>query len=716
MPCNTWLDQQVRQKMVSTDSAWWKYLKKSASDPTGQAGIENQGTAAAYAYLYTGDTAYAQNAWSSIKPLIRAGVFPNGNNTNSLRIYMGLYALSYRILRPSLNAWERQEYIHWMNGIAQRARYSFFSGNANGLIGTYLGLCLWSLISAPDNPEAASLLQGTWKDSGVTKPFGGIDYDPSLGPRGSARNAIHDYVTCSYPPGTDSGVWLEGTQYINASLEPLLLYSLAINQITGQDHFPEVTAALPQMARNIMGILTNNLTDEFQFGDDEFPHFLHISDTLTTASMLARRLEGTETGAQMQFLVNSWASRYGYRDYACRMFLCMNPYAPTADFRSSVWPTNGSGLSVWRSGWSNTADSIFGVNTDPMSGVNHTGPDEVFRSFRLYRNGQWVFDHPISYGGMGVYADGNNTVVAGGKGVMWQHGVTAVEDGANYCYQRSETSGAPYPAGTYNAPTPYISEQTGSVLFVHGTNKTADVLIVADRVNATNPMQASNFWSTWRSWDAYRIDQAETSVFPFAPLQWTLHAPVQPAISNGAIRWDVADQHVVSQELAPDPSATTFSTINEAQLNGDGSYTYFNYGFVLPQERKWQVREMPNDSNTWHFFLHALSAYDGAQSPAISRVDGNGVSGALVSPAGETATLAVFSNNSASRLVESSYVLNLATVNAETAVYLLDLDPSRNWAIQIDNGQPFAAQFGPGGVVRAAISGVGSHTIVVQPQ
>ncbi|HZT42717.1 MAG TPA: hypothetical protein VFA07_11180 [Chthonomonadaceae bacterium] len=715
MPFNTAQDQAIRQKMVATNNVWFSYLLKYASDSTGQTGIENQGTAAAYAYLYTGNPKYAQNAWSAIKPYAEARTLPCGNNNNSIRIYFGLYAICFRILYSTLSSSDQQLYIAWMNGIAQRARTGFFSGNANGLIGEYLGLCLWSLISAPDNPQASTMLSGTWDDSGAWKPYGGLDYDATLGPRGSARNAIYDYVTRTCPTPTSGGVWLEGTQYFNASLEPLLLYTLAINEITGQDHFPEVTAALPQIGQAAIGILTNSLIDEFQFGDDGFPHQLHIADTLCTMTMLARQLEGTGVGAELQWLVNYWASLYGYRSYACRMYLCMDPFAPATDFRSETWPVNGSGLSVWRSGWDTTGDSVFGVNTDPMSLVDHTQQDEVFRSFRLYRKGEWALTHPITYGGMGCDENGNNTVVAGGLGVMWQHAATAWEDGSNYCYQRSETSGSPYNSNYYTPPPAYISEQTGSVLYVHGVNKTADVLIVADRVNATNPMLAGSFLNDWRSWDAANIQNAETSVFPFGPLQWTLHMPIAPAIQNGAIAWKTAGgQYVVSQELAPSPTQTAFSIVNESATDSLGNYLYFNYGGVPNTERKYQVRETFSDDNAWHFLLHALCIYDNS-TPAIGRVDGNGISGALVCPGKEAATLAVFSNNAASRLVESSYSLSFTITARETDAYLLDLDPTLSWTIQIDGGQPFAAQFGSGGVVRAVISGSGQHTLTVKP-
>ena len=268
LPFNTPQDQAIRQQMVNTNNVWLTYLYKCASDPTGAWGIESRGTAAAYAYLYTGNPTYAANAWSAIQQYAQSGTLPAGNNDNSIRIYTGLYAICYSILRNTLTPDEQQLYITWMNGVAQRARTDFLSSNANGLIGSYLGLCLWALISAPDNPTASTLLSGTWNDSGTQKPFGGLDYDPSLGARGSARNAIYDYVTRSCPTPTTGGVWLEGTQYFNASLEPLLLYTLAINQITGQDHFPEVTASLPQLGQAAIGILTNTLTDEFQFGDD----------------------------------------------------------------------------------------------------------------------------------------------------------------------------------------------------------------------------------------------------------------------------------------------------------------------------------------------------------------------------------------------------------------------------------------------------------------
>lgn len=717
LPFNTPLDQAVRQKMVATNSVWLPYLLKCASDPTGAYGIENKGTAGAYAYLYTGDPAYAANAWVAMKPYALAGTLPAGNNDNAIRQYYGLFAICYSILRPTLSSADRLLYVQWMNIIAQRARTSFFSGNANGLIGGYLGLCLWSLISAPDNPTASTLLQGAWKDSGILKPFGGLDYDPTLGPRGSARNAIHDYVLRTCPTPTTGGVWLEGTQYFNASLMNLLFYTLAINEITGQDHFPELTSSLPQLGQGIIGMLTNDLTDEFQFGDNEIPHNLLIWNTLGVVTMLARQLEGTDIGAQLQWLVNYWGTVYGYTAYLCRMYLCMDPFATASDFRAETWPVNGSGLSIWRSGWSTTADSVFGVNTDPMSGVNHTQPDQVFRSPRLYRNGEWVIGHPISYGGMGCDQNGSNTVVAGGLGVMYQHAATAWEEGAGYCYQRSETSGQYYPPNYNKPPAPYISEQTGSVLYVWGRNRTADVIVLADRVNAGNPMLVHKFPAGWRSSDAANIQNAELSVFPFGPLQWTLHMPVVPNIQNGAISWDTAGgQHVLSQDLAPDPTQTVFTTVNEAATDSIGNYLYFNNGFVPPSERKWQVRETISDGNPWHFGLHVLSVYDGSLPPAILRVDGSGVSGALVSPGKEAAVLAVFSNDPQGRLRQSVYTLTFQTTSQETDLYLLDLDPSISWTIQWDSNAPVAAQFGSGGVVQVVISGTGQHTLTVQPQ
>ncbi|HLV80000.1 MAG TPA: hypothetical protein VKT32_06935 [Chthonomonadaceae bacterium] len=719
MPFDTEQDRQIRRQMVATHNVWLPYLLRAAADPSGRWGIENKGTAGAYAYLYTGDPTYAQNAWSAMKPFATAGKLPNGNGGNAIRVLFGLYAICYRILRPTLAPADRQLYIQWMNGVAARARTHFFTGNANGEIGTYLGLCLWSLISAPDNPTAASLLDGTFKDGGTAKPFGGLDVNPALGPRGSARNAIHDYVTQSFPPGGSSGFWLEGTQYINASLLPLLLYTQAIDQITGKDHFPEVTAALPQIGRSIIGKLTNDLTDEFQFGDNEHPHALNIAETLPTVTILARRLEGTPEGAHLRWLVNTWGQLYGYRTYACRMYLCMDPFAPAEDFRSEAHPLNGSGLSVWRSGWNNDQDSVFGVNTDPLSLVNHTQEDEVFRSFQLWRKGAWALEHPISYGGMGCYPDGNNTVVAGGIGVMWQHGVTAFEDGSDYCYQRSETAGPRYWARYYNPPAPYISEQTGSVLFVHGAHKSADVVIVADRVNATNPMNNPGWTgrrNRWRPFDAGRIQAAETSTPPFGPLQWILHMPVSPTVQDGAIRWDTGSQHVLSQELLPSPAKTAFAAINEAATDSQGKYLNFAYGYVNRKERKWQVRETWADRQPWHFLLHAIAVYDGASAPAIRAVGVSGVSGALVQPAGENGVLALFSSDPASRLVRHRVEVSFPGAGSATEVYIADLDTAHSWTAVRDGGAPIPLHPGSGGLFHLSVSGPGPHSLTLSPR
>jgi len=710
-----WATQQqtVWSRMVSENNVWMKYLLLAANDTTGQRGIENQGTAGAWAYLYTGNPQYAQNSWQALQPYVTTGKLPNGNNENAIRQFFGLYVLVYEAIKPQLTSAQQQQFITYLNHIALRARTSIMTGNANGLIGCYLGLSLWDTISVGENPLAGTLLKGTFNDAGVWKPFGGLTYNPNLGPRGSARNAIHDYILKSVPAPGQGGIWLEGTQYVDASLEPLLLYTQILDQITGRHNFPELDAAMPQLGVGIINLLTPTLNDEFQLGDEEFPHQLHLAVHMTAAAELAARLQGTTVGANLQWLVNYWAAHtYAYNSFALRLYLLWNPYAAAQDFRSAHPPLNGIGFSLYRSGWSAQKDSIFGVDTMAMTGVDHSQQTEVFRSFSLYRKGEWAIEHPISYGGMGLTADGNNTVVVGGLGVMWQHGVGACEEGANYLYQRAETSGSRYRSTFFKPAPPYVYEQTGSVVYAHGANATADVIVVADRIMASNPLFVSSFPNGWRTVDAQSIWNAENSVYPAGPLQWTLHMPVAPYIENGAILWDAGTQHVVSQELTPSPSETAFTTIDEAATNPDGTFKLFNYGYVLPSQRKWQVRETIADGKEWHFLLHALSVYDGA-TPAITEVDGNGVSGALVEPANEVGVLALFSNNPNGRQIENSYTITFDAANTETDLYLADLDSHLPWMASMPGVSPAPISFGPGGLGQIAVLGTGKHTVTI---
>ncbi len=250
------------------------------------------------------------------------------------------------------------------------------------------------------------------------------------------------------------------------------------------------------------------------------------------------------------------------------------------------------------------------------------------------------------------------------------------------------------------------------MVYAHGRNATADVIVVADRIMASNPLSDPKFPNGWRPIDALALSNAETSVFPAGPLQWTLHMPVQPYIEDGAILWDTGRQHVMSQELTPSPAQTAFSTIDERAPNPDGSFQFFNYGYVQPSERKWQVRETIADGQEWHFLLHALAVYDGA-TPAVTEVDAPGVSGALVEPANEAGVLALFSNASSGRQIESGYTFTFTAANAETDLYLADLDPNLAWMASMPGVSPARIAFGPGGLGRIAVYGAGTHTVTI---
>ncbi|HZT43801.1 MAG TPA: hypothetical protein VFA07_16660 [Chthonomonadaceae bacterium] len=700
--------RQIWLQMQAGSSPWLPYLFAAASDATGQTGIENNGTAAGYAYLYTRKASYAANAWSAIKPWAVAGKLPSGDNNNSIRIYFGLYALVYAAIQGTLSPPDRQLYVTWMNGIAARARGGFFSGNANGLCGEYLGLCLWSLIS-----QQPALLAGTWKDSGVVKPFGGLTYDPALGPRGSARNAIHDYVVTSYPLGTGQGCWLEGKQYRDASLFAILLFTLYIDRLVGQDCFPEVTAALPQIANDFIGTLVPGLDDGFSWGDDEFPHDLHLSDHLTTACILAYRLGTTAAGNQLRFLIDQWVARYGYKDFACRAYLALNPLLPVSDFRQGHLPLLGTGLSIYRSGWG-ASDSVFGALSEPNTGVNHTGPDRVFRSFMLWRKGAWVLDKMRTYGGPGLTPDGNNTVVAGGIGAFLARGEAAWEAGQNTLYHRAETYGPLYGSDFYKPAPPFVSEQTGSVFFAHGANATCDVIFVADRVNAGNPMTPLTFPNGWRAYDADLIQNAEGSVYPAGPLQWLVRSPVAPAVAGSTLSWTTDAQQVASIDLSPVPPQDV-SSLDEAQMNGSGGYVYFTYGFTDPGERHWQTRETWSDGQPYHFLLHVLTVRDAGQAaPGLASVNGPGVAGALVEPVEEAGVLALFASDPAGRVLGSSFRVSYTCGNKETDVVLPDLDPSKSWTAYEDGRPGQAIVFGSGGVGRVTFyQNRGKHVLTL---
>ena len=705
--------QAVWNQMVADNNIWWQRIKQWAdgSHPA----VGDRGEVEALAYQMTGNVTYGRKAWSMVQPYASTLTVPITDN-NAPRILFENYVWVYDWIYPALSTAERQTYINFLNWMGDSClgrtsqTWGVRSGNANGLIGIYFGLAFLDVATAPDNPRAGTFTTSLFKDMGVWKPVGGLAATGIN--RDTMRNAIAQYMTMA-----TGGVWFEGTNYQFSSLSPLLVGVEGLRTATGQDYFPEVTAALPALAQGFLYQLTPDMQECYQWGDELNPRTLQIKRRQTVVGMLAGLLQNDPTGPYIQELVQEFAQPdvyYGEGEYPYAMFfLTFNPYAPAADWRTANLPNTlfGDGLLYFHNGWGDN-DSFFGMHMNPRVLVDHGDQVTYQGDFQLYRHGEWALTHPIGYASIANTGYGTNSMLMAGMSSMQIRGPIAEETGANYAYEVGTTYGSFYALqsngynnGYYNPPPAYLPESTRSLLYLPSQDKHSDTIVVCDRTNCQNP-QTLPLFSRYRTEDQKIIKSAS------ALKQWCIHAPVAPAMDSSGLSWATAGgQHVHVSTLLPAQQSRT--VINEA------TYTFPIPLGCLPSELKYQVRISPTVSQAWDVFLNVVQVYDSGTTLNSTLVTGSGsvAQGTLVQRSGNNDALIMFSAQSAASssvsadLLEAGYTASWKSGAANTDLYLMDLDPNRSWSLSVDGQWNAAFKVSSQGVGRCTISGAGSHTL-----
>jgi hypothetical protein len=730
-----WTSQRqiVWNRMVSENHPYWQYLKSKADASPFPGDI---GDYATMAYQMTGNLIYARSAWSCIQPYATSLTIPGNWGRNETREEFMTYVMIYDWIRPALTPAERTTFINWLNymgdlvlnkivGVPWGTRTS----DSDETLGHYFGLAFLDLATTPDNPRAGTFLTSTWADgdgSGI-KSVGGLI---STGiNRNTMRNAVGQFMSIA-----KGGVWIESSEYSLDTLKLILMGAEGVRTATGADYFPEFTALIPDMALAHLYKMTPDGNQNYQWGDDEHPRDLWIQHHVTLTAMFAGLTQGNaQVGPYLHELTEELAHKpneagYGLRPYS-RFFLFYNPYAPIADWRSAGLPkglyASGQGFVYFHDGWGSN-DSFLGAHMSAPTLVDHE--TETFGDFQLFRHGEWAFTHPIGYGPETIAygPPSTNGMQFAGLNIMAEaRGPIAQEFGPNgeYTYLAGSTGGAFVWEGYWNPPSPFLQEWTRSLLYLPGQDKHSDTVIIYDRTNSQNPLNLTGGVTR------YYIDVANAITAAPALKQWVFHMPVRPTLTPQSISW-----------VSPggqNASISTLLPVNQNRFVYDESLLDI---WTVAAEKKWQVRIVPTTEQQWDTFLNVAQVYDTGvicNNSVVRSTSGEAAEGTLVQRSNHKDVLALFGAAqgpvipptplkdatycaynpkminliAACGVLHSGYTVSWTSATNGTDLYLLNLDPSKQWSANVDGSAAVSVNVSSQGVGRMSVPGTGAHQL-----
>ncbi|HLK55122.1 MAG TPA: hypothetical protein VKU00_01075 [Chthonomonadaceae bacterium] len=731
--------QAAWNQMAQENTPLWQYVQKSVPGKR----IGDKGEYYTIAYQVTGDPTYAQAVYNWY---VQEGCFgtpyklPGGHPgwdgaENNLTFHWDAYCMVYDWCYPGWTTAQRTQYLDWLKWVTHRVldeqgKERIRIGDTDANNGYYTGLIDTYLI-APDDPYCASLPNQKFSAiGGGMMPVGGLDYQPALGWRFGLRNALYDYLA----RGAAGGYINYGAEYNMNMLDTLCHLSAGEATATGQSHLPEFDGQLDAFGLLWLYQFTPDLKDYFEWGDMTNCRNIRpedsVSATMALAGLLGQR--GSSMAPYLQKLAldiytnpQGWHS--GSHPYA-RGLTLFNPSAPAAEWSTAGLPAGaiapGAGILFYHPGWS-PSSSFFGAMVPPNSHCDHHctyGSD-----WQLYRNGEWVLTHPMTYGVCSYSYLANwisNGMSYSGLGAMKEAGgYDSGETTDQYAYLCGVTGGSYFARGAYNPPPDYVHEGTTEIVYLPCSDGSCDTVITHVRANVQNPRNLARF-------DSYADPEQKAMQNAPAPKVFVQHTLSQPSINGNIATWTTpGGQNVQMTSLSG--SGVGLHAFTEASLPGANAF--------VPKELHWQVQEYWDSHQTpepqFLCFTNVLqSANSGVtlSNIALHSTDGK-VGGALLHRSGLEDWVVVFnetpSNLNAApyaihyqaalhniRMLANGFTMKWSSQTGTTGVLLTGLDPSRDWSASLDGGSASALTVNPSGSCQFTVNGSGQHTLQLSVQ
>jgi len=598
--------QGVWNRMVQDNHPRYQHIRgKCDRARSGSPVYGDRGLWCALVYQMTGDVAAARTAWGLAGPLVTGAP----SSANDVRENYLENAILFDWLYPALTPAEITAAIAglnvWGNFALAIGTPQYVGGlrtsDSDAAVGYYFGLAMTDLATR-GMPGHVDWLSATQTGGPGTLPVGGVTATGVN--RATARNTIAEYATVR----AAGGQWIESSGYDQGTVQLLAIGVEAVRTALGTapDPFPEVRQFLRAAANFNTQIVTGDLRQAVQWGDEEHPRDFQgrLYKRMGMLAGIAGATAGSVEASRALGLINALSQQYGATGYGsaepmARFYLLYDPYASAGSWQHQTsYLADGGGHLVVR-----TANTTFSAMMAPRVDVDHEL--NYLGNFQLYRNGEWVVTNPLGYAGPSVEGESTNGMLVAGLSSMRQKGVDRIEQGSSWWAITGSTSGSLYASGYWSPPPTFLSGWTRTVVYLQRNG--VDHIVTVDRVAMQDPRTLGSF-DRYRAADQARINGA------LGLLQWIVHAPVPPQGSGNRWTWSTAGgQPVTVTALGAPPAA---HVLNESTM-------WSASGNFHQAELKHQLRLVPQFTGGSTVLRHVVSV--GASSPNIT-VNGDTIS------------------------------------------------------------------------------------------
>ncbi len=487
----------------------------------------------AWVYQVDADTSAGRRA---IAKLMQMGISPGPSNFNWLRESFIDYAILTDWMWDLMSSAERAVALADLNGWA---RWALGKDGLGGLMrasdsdqlhGSYFGIALTDLLQR----DIAGAPR--WLDSTMTHPaypampMGGLD---ESGTDQSARNIIGWYARMGR-----GGAWDESSEYNLGTLKLIAQGVEAVRTATGVDHYPEFTSMLRDAAKYQSFSITPDFSQATEWGDLEHPHEFQwrLYDQIVLDGMLV----GVTGDAGLQRTLQTLWNKFGTVGAntgepavnGWRMLPLYDPYLAAGADASGAWPVEGRGQLLVRLG----SSLFFG------EAQNNTGEDHsvgYVHNLSLYREGEWVLDHPRGYNGQATQAPATNGTSYAGIGAMLDKGLVRIDSGAGWWSITGQTGGTSAWPGYWDPPPAFLALGLRTMLYTQVEG--ADVVVTFDSV-AGQPLTPSRL-DRYYAISLPLMQSLEANATDGFASVW--HASAVPTSTANGYTWTTAGGQVV---------------------------------------------------------------------------------------------------------------------------------------------------------------------------
>jgi hypothetical protein len=501
----------------------------------------------AWIHQATGDALAARRA---IGKLVAVPVKPA--NANAVREFFIEYVVMADWLWSAMTPAEQAKAGAVLDGWAGYAtgktgkqyQGGFRTYDSDQTIGSYFGLATLDRFNRSTGRPGRWLDSTSAPDGGDRVPIGGLAATDSN--RSTARNAVEFFSRRAR-----GGEWHESESYNQGTVALLAMGVEAMRTALGRDAFPTTTAMLHAAATRETFAVTPDLAQGVQWGDEEHPR--EFKGRLFRRVTLLGMLQGiTRNPATHKMLLDLW-SKHGFTGYLsgephARILLLYDPYGPVA----ATMPVGGYVAPGRGHLYVKTGSELFFAEASNPSEEDHDV--HYLSNLALYRNGSWVLDHPLGYGGAANGAYATNGVSYAGFGAMpWRRMVRA-DSGDGWWSITGETRGGAYD-NYYDPPPAFLRHATRTTWYTNVDGWS--VIVTRDSVRMQEPSKLPKY-ERYRANHRWQLDQAKG--------RWETiwHAPLPPAAGGDQYSWRMANGESV--QIIPFGAGITSDVIDEKKL------------------------------------------------------------------------------------------------------------------------------------------------------